>query len=205
MAAIPPQLPLRLDATPLGRPLYERHGFVLETSLTRHVPAGRALRRRSPNGVVRLPSADLQEVAGRSTRRSSGASARGCSNAFTPRGPSMRGAPAVRRSSTASGAKRPPVRSDWPDRREHGSGTAIALGAAPHCPTRTAQAVVVDAYDEHEDFTAWLRLVWLRGAAAALPDAAAGLGGGCTGHGCPHRDRVRDSRAGVRMSRRTDL
>ena len=41
MAAIPPQLPIRLDATPLGRPLYERHGFVLDTSLTRHVrPAG---------------------------------------------------------------------------------------------------------------------------------------------------------------------
>ena len=41
MAAIPPQLPIRLDATPLGRPLYERHGFVLETPLTRYVrPAG---------------------------------------------------------------------------------------------------------------------------------------------------------------------
>ena len=24
MGAVPPQLPLRLDATPLGRPLYER-------------------------------------------------------------------------------------------------------------------------------------------------------------------------------------
>ena len=41
MDAIPPQLPIRLDATPLGRPLYERHGFVLETPLTRYVrPAG---------------------------------------------------------------------------------------------------------------------------------------------------------------------
>jgi GNAT superfamily N-acetyltransferase len=37
MGAIPPDLPIRLDATPLGRPLYERYGFVLESSLTRHV------------------------------------------------------------------------------------------------------------------------------------------------------------------------
>ena len=42
MGAVPPDLPIRLDATPLGRRLYERYGFVLESSLTRHVrSAGR--------------------------------------------------------------------------------------------------------------------------------------------------------------------
>jgi GNAT superfamily N-acetyltransferase len=43
LEAIPPAIPVKLDATPLGRPLYERHGFVLETALTRWVrPAGPA-------------------------------------------------------------------------------------------------------------------------------------------------------------------
>jgi GNAT superfamily N-acetyltransferase len=36
MAAIPGDLPIRLDATPLGRPLYQRYGFEDETVLTRH-------------------------------------------------------------------------------------------------------------------------------------------------------------------------
>jgi GNAT superfamily N-acetyltransferase len=37
MSAIPPEVPIRLDATPMGRPLYERYGFREETVLTRHV------------------------------------------------------------------------------------------------------------------------------------------------------------------------
>ena len=37
MNAVPAGLPIRLDATPMGRPLYQRFGFVDETMLTRHV------------------------------------------------------------------------------------------------------------------------------------------------------------------------
>ncbi|MGH9311439.1 MAG: GNAT family N-acetyltransferase [Vicinamibacterales bacterium] len=35
--ALPPSNPIRLDATPLGRPLYQRYGFADESLLTRHV------------------------------------------------------------------------------------------------------------------------------------------------------------------------
>jgi GNAT superfamily N-acetyltransferase len=37
MAAVPAGTPIRLDATPLGRPLYRRYGFEDEAALTRHV------------------------------------------------------------------------------------------------------------------------------------------------------------------------
>ena len=37
ISALPPENPVRLDATPLGRPLYQRFGFADETTLTRHV------------------------------------------------------------------------------------------------------------------------------------------------------------------------
>jgi GNAT superfamily N-acetyltransferase len=42
MGAVPPGIPIRLDATPLGRPLYERYGFEDEAELTRFVaePSG---------------------------------------------------------------------------------------------------------------------------------------------------------------------
>lgn len=42
LEAVPAGRPVRLDATPLGRPLYERHGFADEAVLTRHT-AGRPL------------------------------------------------------------------------------------------------------------------------------------------------------------------
>jgi GNAT superfamily N-acetyltransferase len=41
MDAVPAGLPVRLDATPMGRPLYQRYGFVDEAMLTRHVAAAR--------------------------------------------------------------------------------------------------------------------------------------------------------------------
>jgi GNAT superfamily N-acetyltransferase len=37
MDAVPSNLPIRLDATPLGRPLYQRYGFEDEAALSRHV------------------------------------------------------------------------------------------------------------------------------------------------------------------------
>ena len=37
IGAVPPELPVRLDATPLGRELYQRYGFEDEARLTRYV------------------------------------------------------------------------------------------------------------------------------------------------------------------------
>ena len=37
MSAVPSDCPIRLDATPLGRPLYQRHGFEDEATLTRYL------------------------------------------------------------------------------------------------------------------------------------------------------------------------
>jgi GNAT superfamily N-acetyltransferase len=63
MGAIPPELPIRLDATPLGRPLYERYGFVLESSLTRHVrPADAGLPPARSGEVRPLADSDLSTV-----------------------------------------------------------------------------------------------------------------------------------------------
>jgi hypothetical protein len=59
MDAVPSDRPIRLDATPLGRPLYERYGFVDEASLSRHV---------SQRGGRHLdPAADLSDVHAMST------------------------------------------------------------------------------------------------------------------------------------------
>ena len=40
MDAVPPDLPIRLDATALGRPLYQKCGFTDEATLDRHVSSG---------------------------------------------------------------------------------------------------------------------------------------------------------------------
>ena len=40
MSSLPPDRPIRLDATPLGRPLYQACGFEDEAALTRHVADG---------------------------------------------------------------------------------------------------------------------------------------------------------------------
>jgi GNAT superfamily N-acetyltransferase len=64
LTAIRPGVPVRLDATPLGRPLYERYGFVLETSLTRHVrPANRIAPAIGAASVRPIESGDVDEIA----------------------------------------------------------------------------------------------------------------------------------------------
>jgi GNAT superfamily N-acetyltransferase len=69
MDAVPSNRPIRLDATPLGRPLYQRYGFSDEAALSRHVidharlAALRVTRRRSaPPAVQPLTDADLAIV-----------------------------------------------------------------------------------------------------------------------------------------------
>lgn len=61
MDALPSDRPIRLDATPMGRPLYQRHGFEDEAMLTRHVISN-ATSRNESSPVRPLTAADLQIV-----------------------------------------------------------------------------------------------------------------------------------------------
>ena len=61
MEALPSDRPIRLDATPMGRPLYQRCGFEDEAMLTRHVISDATS--HSESSLVRpLTAADLQIV-----------------------------------------------------------------------------------------------------------------------------------------------
>jgi ribosomal protein S18 acetylase RimI-like enzyme len=68
MGAIRAELPIRLDATPLGRPLYQRHGFEEEATLTRYAltaPPGSRHERGNPDQAARaqrLTANDLKVV-----------------------------------------------------------------------------------------------------------------------------------------------
>ena len=73
MTALPPTLPIRLDATPLGRPLYQRFGFEDEVVLSRHVadaPAGEDLAAPQAAGpcIRPLTAAELTSVAEQDAR-----------------------------------------------------------------------------------------------------------------------------------------
>ena len=64
MNAVPSNVPVRLDATPMGRPLYQRYGFEDEAALSRHVinHASGPRRRPVPVAVQPLSDADLAIV-----------------------------------------------------------------------------------------------------------------------------------------------
>ena len=66
MGAIRAELPIRLDATPLGRPLYQRHGFEDEATLTRYAlgaaQSGPGDERDQPARAQRLTGTDLKIV-----------------------------------------------------------------------------------------------------------------------------------------------
>jgi GNAT superfamily N-acetyltransferase len=69
MDAVPPDRPIRLDATPMGRPLYQRYGFEDEVSLTRQIAAASSERKAAVVGTsftVRALAPD--ELAGLATR-----------------------------------------------------------------------------------------------------------------------------------------
>jgi GNAT superfamily N-acetyltransferase len=68
MEALPPTLPIRLDATPLGRPLYQRFGFEDDVVLSRYVadtPAQEYLDvpQATDAGIRPLTGAELPSVA----------------------------------------------------------------------------------------------------------------------------------------------
>jgi GNAT superfamily N-acetyltransferase len=153
MAAIPRQLPIRLDATPLGRPLYERHGFALETGLTRYVRPAVGPAPTLANEVAQLPRRDLQEVADIDAAIFGGIRSRLLQHIHSA-GPEYAwragGTPiqyCLGRTGRLFDQVGPIVANT--------AQTAIALAEAA-LRNAAGHAVVVDAYDEHEEFTAWL-------------------------------------------------
>jgi GNAT superfamily N-acetyltransferase len=64
IGAVPPDLPIRLDATPLGRPLYQRYGFDDEVLLTRCIAESPCAPGADPllAPVRSLTSADLPGI-----------------------------------------------------------------------------------------------------------------------------------------------
>ena len=156
MGALPRDLPIRLDATPLGRPLYERYGFVLESSLTRHVrPAGESEPPVQRGPVRPLGESDLSAVV-QTDERISGARRHGALRwAF---GDAPRYAWIWTDDDTSGyclgrGGRLfdhiGPIVANTPD-----SAAALAAAAIGESDGR---AVVIDAHDTNEDFVAWLR------------------------------------------------
>jgi GNAT superfamily N-acetyltransferase len=154
MAATPAGLPIRLDATPLGRPLYARHDFVLETSLTRYVRPAAAAPLPVSTSVSPLLPADLADVAcidaaifgGVRTRLLERIHEAGPEYAW--RGATTPTQYCLGRTGRLFDQIGPIVATS--------AQAAIALASAA-LPAAKGRPVVVDAYDEHGDFTAWLR------------------------------------------------
>lgn len=163
LTALPPGLPVRLDATPLGRPLYERYGFVPETTLTRHLRAGGQTWTRSgsdpdPGRASPVPALGQTSV--------SGGAAPWAGPGLTPNHPRQR----LLQWMHANAPEYAFALGDGPQYclGRHGrlfdqlgpvvADTADAAAAlAGAALSNTRGAVIVDAYDSHEPFTAWLR------------------------------------------------
>lgn len=168
MGAVPPEIPIRLDATPLGRPLYQRYGFADEARLTRHVAEPLDVARGRPS----RPSVDV--TSDRVPRH-----LRGLTPADLPA--------VIRRDDRIFGAHRR-LLLEWAleGARQYAqvidtdAGTQYCfgrpgrlfdqIGPVVAADDETAQAlvgasllaaesraVVVDAFDRHTGFTDWLR------------------------------------------------
>lgn len=160
MAALPRNRRIRLDATPLGRPLYQRHGFRDETRLHRYVAsAAHAAPAPSPSGattrVRQLGEEDLGVVAAhdaavfKGNRRSVIAWAAGAAPAYA-RIVDDAGVPqyCCGRSGRLFDQIGPVAACD--------EETACELVRAA-ISSSAGRPLVVDAFDAHERFTAWLR------------------------------------------------
>ena len=154
VAAIPEDLPIRLDATPLGRPLYERHDFALETSLTRYVRPAAAAASPVSTDVSPLLPADLPEAA-----RIDAAIFGGIRTRLLERihdaGPEYAWRAGTAPTQYCLGRTGRLFDQIGPIVATSAQ-SAIALASAA-LPAAKGRPVVVDAYDEHENFTAWLQ------------------------------------------------
>ena len=165
MSAIPPNLPIRLDATPLGRPLYGRYGFQDEVVLSRHVLDAPARERvvepeDSVSGIHPLTAIHLPSVMENDARVFGG-------NRLRVLEWAMAGAPQY--AFVAPGESAPqyclgrtgrlfdqigPVVAQNPDMAK--ALVRAALGRAGDNP------VVIDAFEVHETFAGWLRATGFR-------------------------------------------
>jgi GNAT superfamily N-acetyltransferase len=162
MGAIPRDMPIRLDATPLGRPLYERYGFVLESSLTRHVrPAGESQRPVRRGTVRPLVESDLPAIM-QTDERISGAHRHGALRWAFGDAPRYAWIGMNNLEGTSGGLAGyclgrggrlfdhlGPIVADTP---VSAAGlAAAAIGESGKC------SVVIDAHDMHDEFVTWLR------------------------------------------------
>jgi GNAT superfamily N-acetyltransferase len=166
MAALPPTLPIRLDATPLGRPLYRRFGFEDDAVLSRHVadaPGGGHLAAPLASGapIRPLTAADLPSVTeldahvfGGDRRRVIEWMMDGAPyHAWVVHDSLGRPQYCLGRTGLVFDQIGPVVAQD-PDVAQALVGAALRHAARP---------VVVDAFDARETFTAWLRSAGFRG------------------------------------------
>ena len=158
MGAVPPGIPIRLDATPLGRPLYRRYGFEDEDRLTRHVaeatrPAVERMRGVAARNVRHLTPTDLPDVIAQDDR------VFGAHRHILLEW-ALDGAPHYAQAiETGAGTQycfgRPGRLFDQIGPVVAADESARALVSASLAAAE-GRAVVVDAYDRHADFTGWL-------------------------------------------------
>ena len=166
IGAVPPEVPIRLDATPLGRPLYQRYGFEDEAQLTRHV-AEPSIDSTSDGGthrVRRLTAADLPAVIKRDDRIF-GAHRRLLLE-WTLEG-------AGRYAQVIDTDAGPQYCFGRPGRLFDQIGPVVAADddsaralVSASLPAADGKAVVIDAFDRHTGFTEWLKS---RGFVASRP------------------------------------
>ena len=169
MGAIPPGTPVRLDATPLGRPLYQRYGFADEARLTRHVaeasrPSVDVASDLSSRHIRSLTPADLASVIARDHRVFGGHRRVLLEWALHDAAPYAQVIDADAGTQYCFGRPGrlfdqigPVVAAD--------DDTAQALVSAS-LSAAEGRAVVVDAFDRHSGFSDWLRS---RGFSASRP------------------------------------
>jgi hypothetical protein len=169
MGAVPPGIPIRLDATPLGRPLYRRYGFEDEVRLTRHVaepsrpnldrtadPASRHVRRLSPADLPALIAQD-DRVFGAHRRVLLEWALHGAGQYAHVLDTEAGAQYCFGRPGRLFDQIGPVVATD--DQAARGLVSVSLLAAE-------AKAIVVDAFDRHTGFSDWLRS---RGFSASRP------------------------------------
>ena len=161
MMALPPTLPIRLDATPLGRPLYRRFGFEDDVALSRHVADAPALEhsavaRATAAGLRPLTAAELSSVTEQDTDVFGGDRQRviewmmGGSPQYAWVVDDSMGRPqyCLGRAGLIFDQIGPVVA------RDVEVAQALVGAALRHAAQRQA---VIDAFDVHDSFAAWLR------------------------------------------------
>jgi GNAT superfamily N-acetyltransferase len=187
MDAIPPGLPIRLDATPLGRPLYQKYGFEDETMLTRHVAEG-ARRGRADVSVLPQPprapgQSDMERIA-EADRRVFGGDRRAVLQWSLDLGPAYAHVVGADEPGYCFGRRGRLFDQIGPVVAQCDAHAQALLAAA--LASAAGRDVAVDAYDGHPGFTGWLRSLGFtpqrplfrmrRGPAASAEDAQRAAG-----------------------------